>query len=679
MAQRCLRKFRLASTSSFAHVCHLHSTTARQDALVVPPADASSSSIASSSSSSSSPVRESPLVALRKERIADLRNLLSLKSPSPHRVWASYVDLLQYCRASNVPLDIHQGVLHKCAPSPAFLRDVSAKMMEKGGRFKDDQLYEARFRDVIRNIRAAGHTPALDDYHRVLELFAAVGNYRSAMMVLEEIGQVRLQKEPETYGLCLQALAHRLTLPIWHLDRPILVNEVTAHCRKILEEMSLYNTSYTSRNVDLAFRILKETLSMEGFSVLMKGAYGIDLSYPDRSPLQFWEPDGAAPTTDDAQENITSSLRTRLPFSLAAFNTALDYLGRAGEVSKMIQLFEVVTNPLPASASNHSFEDDDDDDFGYSNPQVAPYNPPHVQPNTTTFHILLRSLHKAQHAVLARHYLLIALEMERNEARQLRELVRTKPPDEIAAPRLAITRSLLLPVFSIANDNKNVELLRWVVYKTRRAVKWKRRYIEYYEQVRARWTEEGLYQPPVLTEAELDASEDLPLGPSSSRFSTFFDPSSSLRSPSVDTNPSAQAPPIETKPFNIDFHINLIRRDLDRLIKFETHVEAVFGRTLQRIKERLGRRVWVGKNVFLRDTGRRLQVSKEFWRMHVNYRPQIPSGQAASSGGKPREVSQTEAPSSRQSSTPLLKTATLGSQYLRANASSTASKNLSES
>ncbi|KAI0676883.1 hypothetical protein C8Q78DRAFT_53101 [Trametes maxima] len=626
MAHRCVRKLRLAAPTSFAHVRHLSATTSRLDALSVPAAEFSTTA-----STSSTPARERPLDTLRSRRADELRALLSLSSPSPHRVWASYLELLQFYGSVRVPRDIHQGVLRKCAPPATFLRAISAKMMREGGRFKDYTLYEARFRDVIRNIRAMGETPALDDYHCILEQCAALGNYPSAMMVLDEMAQVGLAKDAETYGLCLQALSYRLTLPVWHLHRPNLVDEVTKHCLKILDEMSLANVPYTSRNVDLAFRILKETMNMEGFTALMKGAYGIDLAYPDRSPLEFWDKKGAASTGLNVQAGVTPRLPTRLPFSLAAFNTALDYLGRSGNVSKMVQTFEVLTNPLPTAASDPSFNDDDDDDFGYANPSVAPYNAPHIQPNTTTFNILLRWIHKADHAVFARHYILVALQMEANQGRSLREQTRTKRPDEITAPRIAVTRDLLLPVFSLANDNKNVELLRWTLYKVRKVVRRKRYDLSYYQEVRARWIEEGLYQPVALSDAQLEGiEEELPLGPSTSRFHSFFSPSSSLRladggasssfSPD-DSSASSLAPSSETpKPFDIDLHVNLIRRDLDKMVDFERQVEDVYARTIQRIKERLGRRVWGRKDVYLRDVSRRMPVSKEFWKDHVNYR-----------------------------------------------------------
>ncbi|KAH9853746.1 hypothetical protein C2E23DRAFT_93213 [Lenzites betulinus] len=639
MAHRCVRKLRLAAASSHPRARTFHHTAARLDALAVPPAESSSAA-----SGSSLPSRENPLNTQLARKTEELRSLLLIKRPSPHRVWASYVELLQFTGTRGVPRDIHQGVLRKCAPPAAHLRAISAKLLAEGKRFKDQLLYETRYRDVIRNLRASGEAPALEDYHCVLEQFAALGNHESAMMVLDEIARVGLVAGPETYGLCLRALSHRLTLPVWHLNRPNLVEDVTTHGIRILRDMNVNNVAYTSDNVDLAFRILKETLNMEGFTALMKGAYGIDLAYPDRSPLEFWEKESeSSESSEDSApegEGLASQLPTRMPFTSSALNTALDYLGRAGNVSKMVQLFEVATNPLPSSTSNPTF-DEDDDDFGYSNPQVAPYSSPHIRPNTTTFHVMLRHLHKSRDEVLARHYLLVALEMERDQNRSLREYARIKPPGEIHAPRLSITRNLLLSAASVANDNKDVELLRWVLNKTRRVARRKRWDLEYYAQVRARWIEEGLYQPPAPSEAALEGAEEpLPLGPTSSRFSNFFSPSSSLAGAAHASDPNAHIPwrPEEPRPFDIDLHMNITRQDLDKVAALETRLEDVLARTVQRIKERLGRRVWNGKNIYLRDVERRMPVSKEFWRQRVNFRPRSEVAHVAAPARKaPRE------------------------------------------
>ncbi|KAI0721857.1 hypothetical protein C8T65DRAFT_600430 [Cerioporus squamosus] len=631
MAHRCVRKLRLASTSRIPHVRHVYATPSCRAALAVPVAEFSTAS-----SSSSSHSDENPLDVIRRRKVEDFKNLLSLQTPNHNRVWGSYIELLEFFGSAKVPLEVHQSVLRKCAPPAVHVRAVFARKIAEGQRYTEDELFESRFQRVIRNIRAAGDTPALEDYHCVLEMFAAVGNYKGSMMVLREIGRVGLVKEPRTYALCLQALCHRLTLPVWHLYRPELVEEVTEHCLNILNEMSSNGVQYASYNVDLAFRILKETMNMDGFTTLLRHAYGVDLAYPDRSPLEYWGQMRVASSSTEGQASLPMHIPTPLPFTLASFNTALDYLGRAGNISKLVQTFEVITTPLPASTSNSAFDEDDDDDFGVSNPQVAPYKPPHVEPNTTSYRLLLKWIAKAGHPVLARHYLLCAIEQDRNQGRQRREWARTRSPEDIPAPRLSVNRGLFLPVLSVANRHKNLELLRWVHVKVKRAIRWKRFDIMFYETMRARWIESGVYRAVRDVEDDLssDVGEELPAASSTSQFSSFFSPSSSPRQPSstqasgssspfeVDLDAPLVPPPKESKKLDIDRHLLLLRRDLEELEQFEQHVDDVIGRDVQRVKERLGRRVWAGKDVFMRDIDQRTEVPKEVWRDTVTFRTQ---------------------------------------------------------
>jgi hypothetical protein len=71
--------------------------------------------------------------------------------------------------------------------------------------------------------------------------------------------------------------------------------------------------------------------------------------------------------------------------------------------------------------------------------------------------------------------------------------------------------------------------------------------------------------------------------------------------------------------FNIDTHISYLQRDIQQLERLDSVVEATLGRTVHRIKERLGRRVWSGKDVWFRDEQARVPVSKEAWREAVNF------------------------------------------------------------
>ena len=633
MAHRCVRKFRLARPTGLPDVRHFHASPSTLDALAVPFAEYSTTSAPSSSST------QRPIDVIRARKAEELRALLSAQTPNPNRVWANYLELVQFYGSAKIPLDIHQVVLRKCAPPAANVRAIAAKHRAKGFKYNDDQLYESRYQRIIRNIRSAGDVPALADYHCVLELFAAVGNHNGAMLVFQEVARVGLDGDPKTYGLVLQALCQRLSMPVWHLHRPQLVEEVTEHCMTILKEMSDEGVPYTAYNVDLAFRILKETLNMEGFTLLLRHAYGVDLEYPDRPPLEYWDKRKGMKAKAEGQESPAFEVPTQLPFTTSAFNTALDYLGRTKNVSKLVQLFEVATTPLPSASNSSSFDDDDDDDFGVSNPQVAPYKPPHVQPNTTSFFLMIKWLSRARHPVLTRHYLLTAMELERQEARQLRQWSVSLSPDEIPAPTLSIVRSLFLPMRHLATQNGNLELLRWVHRYLTRHIRRKQYNIEHYTAVRQTWIESGVYQPVRAVDSDFseELDDNLPSVSPTSHFSTFFDRSSSPHRPdgtgtgasqttpshfSVDFDSPLGPPPASRKRFDVDLHLRLLQRELEELQDFQRRTEDVLGRSAQRVKERLGRRVWAGKNVFLRDAGGRASVPRSVWRTVVNFREQ---------------------------------------------------------
>ena len=95
-----------------------------------------------------------------------------------------------------------------------------------------------------------------------------------------------------------------------------------------------------------------------------------------------------------------------------------------------------------------------------------------------------------------------------------------------------------------------------------------------------------------------------------------------LPSASPPTPRQAVPPAKEPKKLDIDRHLLLLQRDLEELQQFERHVVDVIGRDIQRVKERLGRRVWAGKDVFLRDIRQRTEVPKEVWRDMVSFRTQ---------------------------------------------------------
>ena len=93
-------------------------------------------------------------------------------------------------------------------------------------------------------------------------------------------------------------------------------------------------------------------------------------------------------------------------------------------------------------------------------------------------------------------------------------------------------------------------------------------------------------------------------------------PTPIIASPST---PSLIAP-VPIKPFDINLHISILQRNLYDAERFAAHLEHLVGRTTQRIKERLGRRVWGGRDIYMADVNRRIILSREAWARSAGFR-----------------------------------------------------------
>ena len=67
-------------------------------------------------------------------------------------------------------------------------------------------------------------------------------------------------------------------------------------------------------------------------------------------------------------------------------------------------------------------------------------------------------------------------------------------------------------------------------------------------------------------------------------------------------------------------HLTIVRHDLEQLEGLEARIADALGRAAQRIKERLGRRVWIARDIYLRHLGMRVVISKEEWETKVRFR-----------------------------------------------------------
>lgn len=582
--RRQLSNVYLSATSRTHHIRRpLHTSTSCSSATTLPLHIGHTSSSANTTTTTTTS-QASSSHTVRQEKLATLIDVLSRETRSHSSVWACYVDLMSYTEYDKLPLEVHQAVLRRCVPSPNVLKTWTASRMQAGQALRSPHLYEARLKTVMRNIRAAGAEATLQDYHVVLEQFAAVGYYTGAMQVFTELTFVcKLEPTTKTFGLCFKAIAHRLSLPMYKVQRADIIADTSKLCRKLLKQMSTRNMPLTSFNLDLVMRVFKEVLDQEGFSQLMKLGYGIDLDYPDHSSPQ------------------ASSMLT--PFSTAALNTTLDMLGRLRNVAKLVQTFEVLTQPLPPHASQHySQEFDDEDDFGIANPaSTEPHQAPYAQPNTTSYKILLRHLSRAGHATFARHYLFQATRLDRQVDRRLRTQT-YEIPHAIPAPHFSLNRGAILSVFGEANRDKNMELMRWVGWVARQTIRRKKNDIAWYHELR----------------------DSLP-GPSEPA------PSNSRRAPpdittALDVDLDAPSPPpdspIPEKLFNINLHLRILQKDVDELVAwYENYYEVALSRATQRVKERLGRRVWAGKDIYLLSANARITVSRKTWTRIVNFKP----------------------------------------------------------
>ncbi|KAI9510428.1 hypothetical protein F5148DRAFT_1274751 [Russula earlei] len=659
----------LSSRSQHSSSCATYTTLAF-DA----PADSTTSTSTSTSTPTPSP---SPTDSLVATKTRDLLSSLERRDSDPSQPWRHYVDLLNYLGLERLPLDVHQLVLRKCVPPASVIRVASAREQRALHYPHAPHAYENRLQTVMKSIRSAGWRAELDDYHFLLEQFAAVGHHVGSRGVLQEMALAGIQPRTRTYGLCLQALARRLTLPCPEERREALIEETTKMTRELMRDMRTKAIPFTSVNMDLAVRILRETLDEKGFDELIKFSYGIDLAYPDRLPLEVIERQSTSKT--EASEALDPPSFPLQPLSTPALNVIVDTLGRTGRISKMVQTFEVLTQPLPKSSqSSASFFDEDEDDYSSFNPPSIPepiFPLPFAKPNATTLRFLIKHASQADHAVFARHYLVYAWSLDRAEDRRLKRDVRTLPVDEIIAPLLAVNKDMLLPVFGLSNREKRVDLMRWTLRMIKRALSRKRRDLIWYTYKRATRFGRGMAtndQSESVTsaidgssgEADVDLSstgsssgdgdgasgstspapscsealavptaespragsasisasspEPPPAPPTSSSTEPSHDrPGPSVVDPDLDSDRPPSAP--ASRIFDIDGHVSILQRDIQQIEQLESEVETVLGRTIHRIKERLGRRVWSTKDVWLANEDARVPLSKVRWREAVNF------------------------------------------------------------
>ncbi|PPQ79541.1 hypothetical protein CVT25_003423 [Psilocybe cyanescens] len=569
----------------------------------------------------------STLSATQQLRFKDLANALAENTTDPSYVWANYSNLLALLGSEPLPLEIHQQVLRHCTPSVPQLRRSQVQQLDSG---KHDFLapdVEVRFQTLLRNIRSIGAEPSLGDYNFIIEQFAAYGHYEGTLNVYEEIKRAGITPDHRTYGFCLRALAYRLSLPVDQYKRPALFERIQNLFKMYMDDMRNYNVPMTGLNLEVSLRIMKETLDRKELESILRRGYAVDLANLDRIPLEY---------TENRKDNPEP-----FPFTTAVLNTTLEILGMLGDVSKLVQAFEVLTQPLP-QASQHffnSFESDEEGDFGVDVDASPPFPMPSAMPNTTTYTIMLRHLCRLGHSILARHYILDARTTSKAAAIDLRLQVqclfaKKKPLDSISAPRVAISRMTLLPAMGEANRDKNLGLIKWLTSKVPTMIQKQQQALKYYSLVfdtvrnpsyhkphrRMRLVRSVLRSsyPGMTPEEKAKLAVQVHARPTEYTYKELFEVDIKDPPPPPTTQPS------ELKPFNIRLHILILKRNIIELEDLNKNLRMIYGRTVQRVKERLGRRVWQTKDIFLRTEEGRVEVTKNRWKEIVNFRTTAP-------------------------------------------------------
>ncbi|KAG7096636.1 hypothetical protein E1B28_004053 [Marasmius oreades] len=542
--------------------------------------------------------------SFQEQKLNELSQVLA--SGTPSEVWSHYVSSTNLLGSTTLPLEIHQEVLRKCTPSFQELRTNSALMVPRDFTSSPHQ-HEGRLQTVIRNIRTAG-TPSITDYHFILAQFAAVGHYSGSMQVFKEMLHMNMSPRGLTYFLCLQAIAHRLTLP----EPSVTKSQRTAQARRLLTElmtdMSRRRIPFTSVTVDLCARIMKDAGDTEGFEDVVKLGYGIDMSNPDHPPLEALGMENPTLTMTDSQP------LKFFPLSTPGLNTIIDMYGRRRDVSKLVQVFEVLTAPLPVTTNSPS-SFDDDDDFGILDRDSSPPMPilvaPSTSPNTTSFAYMVRHICQANHIPLARHYLLLAMNFEETAENDTRVALESRPISEVPAPKVAVNGHMVTSLLGLANRNQRVSLTRWIQSQLSTIVKRKQEALTFYTSFRAMLIAENRYQAKKMSSKDEKAAGEV---------AVELDLSSPVAS--IDEDPLSLTYTTEEafKPLDLDLHIRILKDDIYDLTELQSYTAWLLGKTVERLKNRLGRRVWQGKNIYSVSTGARRTVTPECWDERVVYK-----------------------------------------------------------
>lgn len=500
--------------------------------------------------------------------------------------------------------------------------------------------HENRLQMILRHMKEANQTPTVDDFNYIIKQMSAVGHVRGASDVLHELDSIPgLEPNNITFRHVLQTCVFLIESPFPTEVRNLAVKASTEVALDIVDRMQAMNMDIEEAIVELLLRIFKENRNIEACEQILRTVCAFDIRRPDRMPEEF-----------EARLKEADRLQKPLPVPLklttSMFTTLVSLYGSAGEIPRMITLFEVLTNPYPLPSNlpspSSDWWDDDIDEYDVATPVVQTplkhrpeyiWEPQRASPNSATFAMLIRNLAWAGQRMLCEHYMLLAEEFDKQEADRLREQISREierhrsvstqmsgnqdrqvelvpSPDFIPSPRFLITPLMFMPAFAYANRQRILELMRWMRYHLRGVI-WRRQ------------SELSFFKK---------SYEELPSGTFPSRavarLSSSHHPcmllcmfSNVLLTASLDLDYSGMVEGTDNpKPLDLGLHIKLVESSLTSFGAMLERADEVIARLKQRSLERITRRVWNNQDIYLRDVDDRVLLSKEEWENRVQWK-----------------------------------------------------------
>ncbi|KAF9516187.1 hypothetical protein BS47DRAFT_1484090 [Hydnum rufescens UP504] len=443
----------------------------------------------------------------RYERHWAYRELMQIigsphENATPDQTWLVYKELMDSSLPDkdSIPLHVHQSALRRCIPSTFAVRREARQRastpLQHSPTLAAYYPYENRTSAVMENIRRVGYTADKKDYHLILNHYAAVGNVQGSLDLFDDLLDAGHTPDAQTYSYVLLCFARKIALGATITKRHTAVYPLIAEkCNELMLDMQMRNITPTPFILDLCTRVIGTTGSLEAFQRLLESVYGVDLDQPDSVPASF---------LTKYQQHVASGANPTVPHvSTATLNTIIRLLGDAREpsLSKIVSAFETLTAPLPeirTPAQAYGYADADDDDPYLAPPSsdiTLPQRQP-AQPNSQTYTYLIQYAAKMGNKILARHFLHLALQDEKDQSERLRlqiveilrgpretgiditpetaELIRALPH-----PTVSVNVTMFKIIYRLADDWTDVGLMAWLQYHERSSIRTKQKYSEF--------------------------------------------------------------------------------------------------------------------------------------------------------------------------------------------------------